>query len=107
MDNRKWLKRKYPETFEEANNFFNDGLLNEFKLGKYKLGRLIKDVYFDEHLTYKKDALIVWKRNKSYWEGKWDGLFDLYTIIKCKKGFTTSGYHSIHITENELEEIKL
>ncbi len=100
MDNRKWLKRKYPETFKEVDEFLNDGFLQEFKKGRYKLGRLVSDII--ECQKYKKGDLIYFKRSNPVNDYNHP---IIRAIIKCQKGYTASGYHGIRVVESEFEEI--
>jgi hypothetical protein len=100
MDNRKWLKRKYSDTFEKVNIFLDKTALIEFKKRKYKLGILTKDII--QVQKYKAGNLIMFKRSNPVN----DENYPLhYAIIKCDKGFTQSGYHSFWINEDDFEEI--
>ncbi len=100
MDNRKWLKRKYPKTFDEVNKFLNEPQLSDFKKRKYKLGRLRNNVI--QVQNYEAGQLIMFKRSNP--------INDLnyplhYGIVKCEVGFTESGYHSIELFEQNFIEI--
>ena len=101
MDNRKWLQRKYPKTFKEANEFLNDKELENFKKNKYKLGRIIKPTWYVN--LYPAGTLIIFKRSNPVK----DYNYPLHhAIAKCEIGFTESGYHSIDIFNESFEEIK-
>ena len=100
MENRKWLKRKYPDTFNEVNEFMDDNILMEFKRYKYKLGRLKNDIHYVQ--KYPKDSLVIFKRRNPVTDESYPLI---YTVIKCQNGFTESGYHSIETTENDIVEI--
>jgi hypothetical protein len=100
MENRKWLKRKYPDSFDEINAFFNDGYLSIFKKGKRKMGRLVRDIIQEQE--YPKGTILIFIRSNPI------NSFNYplhHGIIKCKRGFTASGYHSIDIYEKDFEEI--
>jgi hypothetical protein len=100
MENRKWLKRKYPDTYKEVNSFLDDKHLAEFKKRKYKLGRLVSDVISVQ--KYPKGRLIMFKRSNPINNHN----YPLHhVIIKCQKGFTESGYHNINICDNEFIEV--
>ena len=101
MENRKWLKRKYPKSFDKANDFLNDKWLKNFKDKKYKLGKLLEDI--NEGEVYKKGELCMFKRTNPIN----DYNYPLHTIIvKCTEGLTASGYHSFWIFPDKIEEIK-
>lgn len=101
MESKKWLKRKYPNTFEELNEYFDRHELENFKKSTMKIGRLTKDLINGN--KYKKGTIIQFKRrnpiNDSY-NYPW-----VYAILKCKVGYTESGYHSFDITQNDFIEI--
>lgn len=99
MNDRKWLKRKYSKIITEANLFFNDKELAEFKKSSKKLGRLTKDIIKVQ--KYRKGSLVEFLRYsvEEYNYPK------IYCVIKCQKNFTESGYHSFLIDESDLEEI--
>lgn len=101
MENRKWLKRKYPESFERINDFFDDVFLSEFKRKKYKLALLNNDT--TNVITYKKDSIIAFKRSNPIN----DENYPLhYCIAKCDKNLTSSGYHSFNLFEKDFTEIE-
>jgi len=99
MENNKWLKRKYPNSFDELNEYFNRHELNDFKKSTRKIGRLTKDII--QCQKYKKGSIIQFKKsaitelNHPY----------VYCIVKCQLGYTESGYHSFNITESDYKEI--
>jgi hypothetical protein len=101
MENRKWLKRKYPENYKEINKFFDDTNLVFFKLGKFKMGRLTTTIVDGE--IYTKGTLCIFKRSNPIN----DYNYPLHTIVvKCIDTNTTqSGYHTIWVTPNQCEEI--
>lgn len=100
MDNRKWLKRKYPKTHKEVDSFLDDNELEDFKKNKYKLGRLKGDII--QVQKYKKGMLIMFKRTNPVT----DFNYPLHHgVVKCQKGFTASGYHSLNLTEGDFVEI--
>jgi hypothetical protein len=100
MDNRKWLKRKYPESFNKVNGFLNDEQLQTFKDGKYKIGETT-DV-LNEGENYGKGTLTMFKRSNPVN----DYNYPMHTIIvKCNDGVTASGYNSFWITPNQCKEI--
>lgn len=100
MENRKWLKRKYPKTFKEVNQFLDDSQLDEFKKRKFKLGRLTNDII--QVQKYKKGNLILFKRTNPINDFMYP---THYGVIKCEVGFTTSGYHSIGILDEDFKEL--
>jgi len=101
MENRKWLKRKYPQTFIEANEFLNDKELENFKRNKYQLGRIVKPTW---HVNlYPVGTLIMFKRSNPIR----DENYPLHhAIVKCEVGFTESGYHSINVWEQDFEVVR-
>lgn len=102
MDNRKWLQRKYPKTFDDVNEFLNDEQLITFKFGKYKLGKLTENINEVNH--YKKGCLCMFTRANPIRNYN----YPLHPIIvKCEKPFTASGYHSFWVSPHQVEEIKL
>ena len=100
MDNRKWLKRKYPKSFNRVNSFLNDEQLQNFRNGKYKLGETTKELKEEE--TYSVGTLSIFKRSNpinSY-------NYPMHPIIvKCRDGLTISGYHSFWVTPDKCKEI--
>jgi hypothetical protein len=102
MDDTKWLKRRYPETFEEAYSFMKGFPISEFRSRKLKLGRLSEDVTTMGGQSYKEGDLIMFKRSNPIT----DFNYPLhYGTVKCKPGVTESGYHSFRIVEREFNEI--
>ena len=95
MENRKWLQRKYPESFKELNEHFNERELANFKKSNLKIGRLTKDITCVQ--KYKKGSIIHFKRSNPV--GNADHPLN-YCVIKCQEGFTESGYHSFDIADN-------
>jgi len=100
MENRKWLKRKYPKTFKKVDTFLNDGMLIEFKKFNYKLGVLTNDII--QCQTYKKGRLIMFKRTNPVNDQNYPVH---HGVIKCQKGYTASGYHSIPVLNQDFKEI--
>lgn len=100
MDNLKWLKRKYPDSFDELNNYFDRVELNHFKRSTLKIGRLVKDVIWCQ--KYKKGNIIQFRRSNPI--NDYNHPF-VYCIVKCKVGYTESGYHSFNIEESDFIEI--
>lgn len=105
MDNQKWLKRKFPKSFEEVNAVFTDEYITELKVYGYKLGKLKEPqiMEFGRKEKYPVGTYIIFKRSnpvRSY-------NYPLhYAITKCLiENFTASGYHSFSIYESEFEEI--
>jgi len=98
MENKKWLKRKYSNTYEELINFFDDKFLQEFRNSKYKMGKLVENVG-----DYSKGSLVAFKRSNPINDYNYP---IHHGIVKCSKGYTTSGYHSISIFEKDFKEIK-
>lgn len=103
MNINHWLIRKFPNSFNKINEFLDETQLKELKEKKYRIGVLNKDIHYVQ--KYEKGAMVMWKRNKSWFEGKWDGTFNIYCVIKCQKGFTESGYHSIGVCESDIDEV--
>lgn len=103
MNINHWLIRKYPNSFDKISQFLDETQLKEFKEKKYKIGILNKDIHYVQ--KYEKGSIVMWKRHKSYYEGTWDGTFNIYCVIKCQKGFTESGYHSIGVCESDIDEL--
>lgn len=100
MENRKWLQRKYPKAFKEANVFLNDERLQLFKEGKYKLGALAETIKQEE--VYESGKLCMFKRSNpinSY-------NYPLHPIIvKCNDRLTMSGYNSFWVHPYQVKEI--
>lgn len=102
MENRKWLKRKYPKSFSKANKFLNDSELEAFKSKNYKLGILKRDIC--QVQKYPKGQLIMFKRSNPVN----DYNYPIHNaVIKCDVGFTSSGYHSINIFDGDFKEVKV
>jgi len=101
MDNRKWLKRKYPKTFNEINNFLDNETLIFVKKGKYKIGMITEDI-IQEDIIYLKGTLCYFKRSNpinSY-------NYPLHTIsVKDIHNVTLSNYHNFWVTPNNVIEI--
>jgi hypothetical protein len=99
MENRKWLKRKYPQSFTEVNKFLNDEQLQQFKAGNYKLGILIENINQEE--IYEKGKLCMFKRTNPIN----DYNYPLHPII-VKGNNTMSGYHSFWVSPDQVEEVQ-
>lgn len=101
MDNRKWLKRKYPKSFEKVNEMLDDERLYDFKNNRYELGVLIKAVWCVETF-YPEGTMIMFKRSNPR-----DYNHPMhYAVCKCKEdGLTESGYQSLNIWEGDFKEI--
>ena len=97
MDNIKWLKRKYPESYEEIFPF-----IDYYDLKKLKVGRLLQDispVHCDE--VYSKSTLILFRRSNPL-----DYNHPVFYIVaKCDPGVTYSGFHSFLECSSYVEEI--
>lgn len=99
MEDRKWLRRKYPDSFKELDDYFDRHELRDFKKSTRKIGRLTKDIVQGQ--KYKKGTVIEFRKssiteyNHPY----------VYCIVKCQLGYTESGYHSFNITEQDFKEI--
>ena len=100
MDSIKWLQRKYPNTFNELNDYFDRHELEQFKKSTLKIGRLKKDVIVCQ--KYKKGNIIQFKRTNPVTSYNYPAV---YCVVKCQVGYTASGYHCFHITEQDFEEI--
>lgn len=104
MENKKWLKRKYPESFDELNEFLNDSKLNGLKKYKYLIGRLVEDIKTPCGESYKIGKLVMFKRSNPVNDYNYP---DIHAVIKCNSdSVTKSGYHSLTIHEHHIEEIK-
>jgi hypothetical protein len=105
MDNRKWLKRKYPKSFDLLNDLMDDERLYGFKNNRFKLGKLVKDKQVDSSTKYPKGTIIWFKRSNPVKDFNHP---QHYAICKCNDGaedITESGYHSFDIYEKEFKEI--
>jgi hypothetical protein len=100
MNSLKWLQRKYPNSFEELNEYFDRHEIENFKKSTMKIGRLTKDVIWCQ--KYKKGSIIQFKRSNPV--NGYNHPF-VYAILKCQVGYTESGYHSFNITENDFVEV--
>lgn len=100
MEKIKWLQRKYPVTFKELNEYFNESELFDFKNSTLKIGRLTKDIRCGQ--KYKKGSIIEFKRSNPVTNHNHP---IIYATIKCQPDYTLSGYHSITISEYDFEEI--
>ena len=100
MNSLKWLKRKYPKSFDELNDYFDRHELEEFKKSTMLIGRLTKDVFWGQ--KYKKGSIIQFRRSNPV--NDYNHPF-VYAVFKCQVGYTESGYHSFNITEADFIEI--
>lgn len=100
MNDIKWLKRKYEESFNELNVYFDRHELRHFKKSAFKIGRLTKDII--QCQKYKKGSIIQFKRSNPI--NDYNHPF-VYCIVKCQVEYTESGYHSFNINENDFEEL--
>jgi hypothetical protein len=100
MNPEKWLKRKYPNSFKEIRQFLDDKQLIEFKKSKMKIGRLTNDIIKCQ--KYFNGSLIIFRKSNPINSYNYPMH---YGIIKCQKGYTESGYHSIHIFDCDFIEI--
>ena len=100
MNPEKWLKRKYPNSFDDIRLFLNDRQLDEFKNSRMKIGRLIKDI--DQGQKYPEGSLILFRRSNPVTSYNYPMH---YGIIKCPEGYTASGYHSFGIFDSDFKEI--
>lgn len=100
MESIKWLKRKYPNSFEDLNNYFDRFELENFKKSRMKLGRLTKDVSCGR--KYKKGEIVQFRRSNPIndYNHPW-----VEIVLKCPVGFTESGYHSFLVSEDCFTEI--
>jgi len=98
MNNQKWLKRKYPNHFDEVMKFLDEKYLENFKTKKLNLGRLKEDCG-----TYHKAGdLILFKRSNPVNNHNYPMH---HAIGKCPDKVTSSGYHSFGVYNVEFEEI--
>ena len=104
MNSDKWLKRRYPKSYDKVREFLNDDELKEFK--DYRRTRKV-GILNDGVGEYKKGDIFMYEHQKDCDEEGWTGGFRYYCIFKCQEGYTQSGYHSF-LTWNKLdfEEIK-
>lgn len=100
MNDLKWLQRKYPNSFEELQEYFNEKELNYFKKSNLKIGRLIRDVIWCQ--KYKKGSIIQFGRSNPINDPNHPYV---YCVIKCQPNYTESGYHSFNIKEEDFEEL--
>ena len=99
MNDKKWLERKYPESFKELNEYFDRQELRHFKKSTNKIGRLTKDII--QVQKYKKGSIIQFRNF-----GIMDEMYPAtHCIVKCQIGFTESGYHSFNIHKSDFVEI--
>ena len=101
MDDRKWLKRKYPAMFNELDEFLDDDRLAEFRKRKYKAGRLIRPVWYVN--LYPVGTVIMFKRSNPVRDPNYPMH---HAVVRCDVGFTESGYHLIDLFEQDFEEIR-
>lgn len=101
MENTKWLQRKYPESFKELNQYFDINELDNFKKSTMKIGRLNKNII--QGKKYKKGSIVQFRRSNPI--NSYNHPF-VYVIIKCKVGYTQSGYHSFNVTHEDIIELK-
>ncbi len=92
MDNRKWLKRKYPKSFKEVNEFLDDLHLEEFKKMNYKLGIITRPSWSID--LYPEGTMIMFKRSNPVTDMNYPMH---HAIAKCRNDYTPSGYHSISV----------
>lgn len=100
MDDLKWLKRKYPDSFDELNVYFDRKELRDFKKSTHKIGRLIKDVTWCQ--KYNKGTILQFKRSNPI--NNYNYPF-VYCVVKCDIGYTESGYHFFTIREEDFIEL--
>lgn len=101
MNNRKWLKRKYPKSFNIINEMLNDEQLQKFRAGKYKAGIFTECIAKGD--LYTEGKLCMFKRANPI-------DFDIYPLITvtvkcCTENFTPSGYHTFYVTPYKVEEL--
>lgn len=101
MENIKWLKRKYPNSFEKLNEYFDRHELQNFKQSNLKIGYLNKDII--QCQKYKKGSIIQFRNTNPVNDYNYPNVL---CIVKCQLGFTESGYHSFWITKEDYEELK-
>lgn len=100
MEDRKWLKRKYPDSFKELDEYFDRHELSSFKKSTRKIGRITKDII--QCQKYKKGSIIEFRRSAI----TEDNHPYVNCVIKCQLGYIESGYHSFNITESDFNEMK-
>jgi len=103
MENNKWLKRKFPNSFERIKNFLDDNQFQQFKNYKFRIGILKEDLMNCQN--YPKDSIFLYKMNKVYYKNRWTGDYDMYLVFKCQKGYTASGYHGFICSGVKYEEV--
>jgi len=99
MEAKKWLQRKYPDSFNELNEYFDRHELVNFKKSTMKIGRLTKDII--QCQKYNKGSIIQFRR---YSVSDYN-YPHVYCVVKCQVGYTESGYHSFNITLQDFKEI--
>ena len=105
MNSDKWLKRKYPKSYDKVREFLDDAELEEFRRYKRKFGIINNDILNCQ--MYPKGSLFIYNHQKDCDEEGWTGEFRYYCIFKCQKGYTQSGYHSFLVWGKlNFEEIK-
>ena len=102
MENRKWLKRKYPNSYDELDKYFNDDQLCDFKRSRRKIGRLKNAIFNMDGSMYDIGTLIQFKRSNPIRDYNYP---DVYCIAKCDPGYTASGYHSFTIHDKDFIEL--
>ena len=100
MDSLKWLERKYPNTINDLKDYFDRHELEEFKKSNLRIGRLTEDVTYCQ--KYKKGSIIQFRRSNPV--NDYNHPFT-HAVLKCKVGYTQSGYHSFNILDGCFKEI--
>lgn len=100
MESIKWLQRKYPNSFEDLNKYFDWFELENFKKSRMKLGRLTKDVV--NVRKYKKGEIVQFRRSNPINDYNHPCT---EIVLKCPVGFTESGYHSFNVDDDCFIEI--
>lgn len=98
----KWLKRKFPNHHHLISALYDDAtILNYLKFKEYSLAILTNDIS-----DHQKGKLFLVKKSRHMIENiedvpYWDGTYDIYGLLTCKKNFTTSGYHHTNVREED------
>lgn len=105
MNTVKYLKRKYPNSYNEILNDFENETIDKYvKKQGFHIGRFSKDIKGFDY-EYPKDTICFYKAIRVFdEEGKWDGSWDQYVIINAKEVKTASGYHSFTVNKINIKD---
>lgn len=100
MDNRKWIKRKYPKSFSIINEMLDDEHVYIFKNKRYSFGKLVNSITVNT-LYFAKGTFIIFKKINRHNPP----LYNIILKLKVKDSEENS-YCSIESNGDVFKEIK-